>query len=146
MTFRPHGSAELEVQGQILIARILGPWNIELIRHYQQLMAAYVPGLAAQGPWALIIEITGEALCPADALAQIKAGAVAQAKNSSRICTSYVIGPDVVGHHVMDKVWRDIYAGLIPFEIFNTGPEALAWSEAQLAQHRACGGELNAGS
>lgn len=135
MTFRPHGSADIEVHGQILLARILGPWNIELIREYQQLMAVHVPTLAARGPWALIIEITGEALCPPDALAQIRAGAVAQVRESRRVCTSYVIGPEVAGHRVLDRVWREIYAGLIPFELFDTRAQALAWSHSQLAQH-----------
>lgn len=136
MTFRPHGSADIEVHGQILIARIAGPWNIELIRHYQTLMKDHLPTLSAGGPWALIIEIHGAAICPPDALAQIKAGAVAHATQSRRVCTSYVIAPDVEGHHVMDRVWREIYAGLIPFEIFETRAAAMAWSAEQLARHQ----------
>ncbi|GAB2894622.1 hypothetical protein GCM10027046_24650 [Uliginosibacterium flavum] len=133
MSFRTHGSVAIQEEGQILIARIAGPWNAELIAEYQQLMHAHVVALAARGPWGLIIEISGAALCPPDALERIRSGAREHARNWRRACTCYVIGPDVEGYRITDRIWRDIYAGVMPVEIVETHDAAVRWTAQQLA-------------
>lgn len=134
MSFAPHGSMQFSVQGQVLIAQIGGPWNVELVQAYQQAIQPYVQTLAAQGPWALVIDVHGEAICPPEALELIRQGAERQHKESRRACTSYVIRPEVPGAHLMAGMWRRLYAGILPFEAFATLDEALAWSQQQLAQ------------
>lgn len=134
MTFRTHGSVAVTEEGQILISQIVGPWNAELIGEYQKAMAAHVPALAARGPWGLIIEISGAALCPPDAIERIRIGAHEHARNWQRACTCYVIGPEVEGYRITDRIWRDIYAGVMPFEIVESSEAALRWTRQQLAQ------------
>lgn len=134
MSFQVHGEVSLQRQGQILIANIQGPWNIELIGRYRAEMGPFVRDLAAVGPWGLIIVLHGEAACPPDALALIRQGAIEQAKNWQRVCTAYVIAPDVVGYRLMDRVWHGIYQDVIPCEIFEQREAAVAWTERMLAQ------------
>lgn len=131
--FKAHGSMAFETYDQTLVARIGGPWNLELIREYQAAIAPRAQALAARGPWALIIVITEAALCPPEAVEAIREGARFQAREGRRACTCYVIGPEVEGAGLTDRVWRGIYAGLMPFEIFSALEPALAWSARQLA-------------
>ncbi|NSL53908.1 hypothetical protein [Uliginosibacterium aquaticum] len=115
-----------------MIAEIGGPWNAELIHYYRELMAEQVPAVAAQGPWALILEIRGAALCPPEAVEGIRRGVVEHASSWRRICTAYVIASDVEGYGVTDRVWRGIYAGIMPFEIFEHMADARAWTQRHL--------------
>lgn len=132
MEFRVHGSVDFHRDGQILIADIGGPWNIELIDLYRQRIAEYVPALAEGGVWGLILIIHGAALCPPDAIEGIRQGVREQAEKWKRVCTSYVIAPEVIGHRVMDRVWRGIYEHIMPVGIFDTLEEALHWTLAKL--------------
>jgi len=116
---------------QILYSEIEGPWNLELIEHYRERATPIACELAAQGPWAAIIEIRGEAMCPPDALEAIRQGVHAFAAQG-RICTAYVIAPDVKGAAISAPMWRGLYAGVMPFEIFDTRDAAVTWCRKQL--------------
>lgn len=130
--FRIHGSIAMHRHDQILYSEIDGPWNLELIEHYRERATKMACELAAHGAWAAIIEIRGEAICPLDALEAIRQGVHAFAAQG-RICTAYVIAPDVKGAAISAPIWRGIYAGVMPFEIFETREAAMAWSLKQLA-------------
>jgi hypothetical protein len=137
MKFLPHGAMHFDVFDQILVARIGGPWNVEFVQAYQLAVQPYVRQLGERGLWALIIDVQGEAMCPPDALELVRQGAVAQHGKSLRACTSFVIQPDVPGAKLMGHLWRKVYAGLMPFEVFETQEEALNWSAQTLATLRA---------
>lgn len=138
MPFSVHGAVNFARQGQILIADIQGPWNMELINLYKEKMVPYVQDLSAKGAWGLIIQIHNEASCPPDAVAGIQRGVIDQAANWHRVCTAYVIAPDVVGYHIMDRVWRGIYRDIIPCEIFEQQEQAIAWVDQTLQNQPEC--------
>lgn len=129
--FRVHGTTRHEVLGNIIHAEVDGPWNIELIQEYVAQLTPSVDALSARGPWAVIVEIRGASLCPPEAVEAIHQGVLLHAAKG-RACTAYVIAPEVEGAGVTDVVWRSIYAGVMPFEIFETLDEALTWVRAHL--------------
>ena len=132
MFFSAHGTVDFTRQGQILIAEVQGPWNAELIAQYREKIAPFVQELSVNGAWGLIVEIHNEASCPPDALEGIRLGVIDQAKNWRRVCTAYVIAPDVRGYRLMDRIWRGIYRDIIPCEIFEQREDAMAWVEQTL--------------
>jgi len=134
MHFSIHGEVAFTRQGQILVTDVQGPWNAELIELYKAQMKPYVAEMAQAGPWGLILVLHNEAACPLDAIEGIRRGVIEQAKNWRRVCTSYVIAPDVLGYRAMDPVWRNIYRDVIPCEIFERREDALAWTLAQLKE------------
>lgn len=134
MHFSIHGEVAFTRQGQILVVDVQGPWNAELIELYKAQSRPYVEALSANGPWGLILILHREAACPPDAIEGIRLGVIEQAKNWRRVCTSYVIAPDVIGYKVMDRVWRNIYRDVMPCEVFERREDALAWTEARLKE------------
>lgn len=129
--FRVHGTTQHAVRGRVIHAVVGGPWNVELIQTYAAQLAPTVEALRAGGPWAVIVEIHGASLCPMEAVEAIRQGVQSHAR-LGRVCTAYVIAPEVEGAGVTDAVWRGIYAGVMPFEIFETLDEALPWVQAHL--------------
>ncbi|MEI8631468.1 hypothetical protein P4S72_03735 [Vibrio sp. PP-XX7] len=87
---------------------------MSLLNHYQELMKEHLPGVMAQGPWGLIVEISGAALCPPDALELVRKGAHLHVKQMKRVCTSYVIASDVEGYRLINPLLYNIYEGLAP--------------------------------
>lgn len=134
MHFSIHGEVAFNRQGQILLVDVQGPWNAELIEMYRAQIQPYVESMVANGPWGLILVLHNEAACPPDAIEGIRKGVMEQARNWQRICTSYVIAPDVIGYRVMDRIWRNIYRDVMPCEIFERREDALAWTEARLKE------------
>lgn len=132
MFFAAHGAVGFTRQEQVLIVDVQGPWNLELIDLYKEKMRPYVQDLSANGAWGLIIEIHGEASCPMDALEGIRLGVIDQAANWHRVCTAYVIAPEVRGYRLMDRLWRGIYRDVMPCEIFERRGDALAWIQNTL--------------
>ncbi len=132
MKYLMHGVIDVEQQGQIIVGHVVGPWNVELIEYYREQMLKLIPKVMANGPWATIVELKGAAICPQEAIDLIKQGITADAVKH-RVCTCYVITPDVEGYHLMNRVWRKLYEGIVPFEIFASMEEAIAWTEQQIA-------------
>lgn len=129
--FRAHGTTRHEVLGSVIHAVVVGPWNVELIQEYAAQLAPTVEVLRQRGPWAMIVEIQGACLCPLEAVDAIRQGVLRHAA-AGRICTAYVIAPDVEGVGVTDPIWHAIYADVMPFEIFETLDAALPWVQAHL--------------
>ena len=125
--FSVHGSLKIEMSGQVIIAQVGGPWNLELIRLFRNMITPYINQISEQGEWGLIVHVTDSAMCPPDALSLIKKGADIDISNTKRVCTSYVISPDTEGYNLMLPIWYDIYTGKIPFEIFDTIDQAINW-------------------
>ena len=81
----------------------------------------------------LIVVVHGAAACTPEASELIRAGAVTQAKSSGRACAAYVIRPGMPGYRIMNTLWRSIYAGVQPVEIFDTLEAATRWSHMTLS-------------
>jgi hypothetical protein len=134
MGFPVHGDVEIQVNGQIIIANVVGPWNLELVQLSRSLTAPHINEVVKNGHWGLIVCIYGSAICPPDALELIKRGADRDIIEGQRVCTCYVMAPETEGYNLMPPIWRDIYRGKTPFDIFATLEEALLWSNKQLVR------------
>lgn len=132
MKFPVHGDVKTEVNGQIIIAHVHGPWNIELVQLSRKMTIPLVSEISKQGYWALIVQVNGSVLCTPDALLSIQQGADIDISEGRRVCTSYVITPETEGYNLMHSIWHNIYRDKIPFDIFATLDEAVNWTNQQL--------------
>ncbi len=131
MAFPVHGESTVTHTGQIVLAEVEGPWNLELIRLYRKQMAAVIPAVEKQGAWVLVVRLHRTAICPMDAIDLIRQG-IAQDADSHRVATCYVMTPQLEGYLIMKPVWRKLYEGLMPFEVFESLEDAQQWAEQML--------------
>lgn len=134
MEFPAHGSADINYSKQIIIAKIVGPWNLELIEVYRKKLEPFIAELSAKGPWGLVVCIHNSATCPPDAIELIRKGVRLDSNNNNRICTSYVIALETEGRSLMEPIWRKIYRDVMPFDIFTTLDEAINWTETEISK------------
>jgi len=130
--FPAHGSFTLDICDRLLLVDVLGPWNAELVAAYQKQLDRAATTLAADGDWAVVVQVFGSALFTPEAMhsMQVKAG---QQRALGRCATAYVIDDEVEGSHVVESALRSIYAPSQAFAVFREVPPALAWAGAQLS-------------
>jgi hypothetical protein len=122
----------MQQEGRILHAWVQGPWNLDLVLLFREQAQAFLPALAAQGPWGMLIEFDGDAVCPLDATLAIHEMAEEHSRNWQRFATAYVVGPQVGGYQFMNRVWHGIYQQVGSWESFDALDAALDWIHARL--------------
>jgi hypothetical protein len=130
-TFPPHGRTQFAIEGRVVRLHVEGPWNKELVIESHQRLSEALLRLPS-GPWALMVVIVGSALCPPDALEQIRATTANEAIQTSRIATAWVMGENVEGGSLMTSALRKTYLRVNKFEIFHTEDDAKQWLHAAL--------------
>lgn len=130
--FRVHGDLALTIDGPVLISRIRGPFNSEFARNYMRTVTPIIHTLAAAGPWVGITEISESALFPLEMSEIMRKQTTIAATQLKMAANSWVIAPSVEGYGIVDKQARKVFAGVLPFEIFETSDEARVWVLRQL--------------
>ena len=133
--FPPHGTARVSVTGRIVRLYAVGPWNAEFVVQAHKSIRAQVAE-HVEGPWALLVDMKGTALCGPDALAAIRNVAGADAKQAGRIATAWVIEPGVEGRNEMSRFAQSTFAGVTPIRVYRNEAEAEEWLTAMLALAR----------
>jgi hypothetical protein len=131
-TFRTHGKAQFNIEGRVVCLHVVGPWNKELVvETHTQLSNALL--LMPAGPWALMVIVAESAICPPDAIEQIRVTSANEATQSGRIATAWVMGDDVEGSLLMESVLRKAYFGTNAFDVFETKDSAKNWLDVILS-------------
>lgn len=130
--FPAHGSFTTRIDGQLLLVDVLGPWNAELVAHYQKELDAVAARLAAAGRWAVVVQVFSCALFTPDAMGAMQWKAEVQARTLQRAATAFVIAPEIEGAGIIAPALHRVYAPSQPFALLAEVPPALAWARAQL--------------
>jgi hypothetical protein len=133
-TFKPHGRAEYEERGRLLVATAYGPFNVELMEAVLAMAKEVFPKMTALGPWAHIATFVHSAMCaPAvleamkDAMKQMVQAGIAPA------VTAFVMPPDVEGFGLMGPAYAKAFEPSgARFQYFHSIEEAHAWVLAEL--------------
>jgi hypothetical protein len=130
--FRPHGRAEYEDRGKLLLARASGPFNSELMAAVLEMAKITFPAMTKKGPWAHICTFSKSALCSLEVLSDL-AGALGQMVQAGVApeAMAFVLPADVEGSTLMsplyEKALRDVG---VPFKCFSEVGEAYVWVES----------------
>lgn len=130
--FKPHGSAKVELSGQILIVHMRGDWNAEMRAEAGKTMMAHAPALNAAGPWG-ILNYLHDTLVYCDEIYTTTRQAYAARPASSRLrAVAFVMGPKVDGASLMRSRFENLLDGVITSRVFEDNAQAQQWLLAQL--------------
>lgn len=130
--FTPHGDSQFEVRGQILILHSTGPFNAEHIFSLGAPFKHYAARLQPQGPWATVNVVHDSVMATPEAVEALRTSAELTHRLLGRAAACYVLSPELEGRRLMDAPIRASCAGIMPLEIFESLPPALAWAQDQL--------------
>lgn len=132
--FKPHGRFELRLDGDIVIYRAEGPFNLEAVLALGKARQAVIADWGATGRRAAIVEFHTSMLMSLDALeayAQGMRSHLAQAKPN--VAVAWVVAPQLEGRSFMLPYFADIFASIhLPWQAFEHMAEAKAWVQTQL--------------
>lgn len=130
--FRPHGSADVLVQGQTMVVQLRGNWNAEMRTQAAQEMVQLVPALQAHGPWG-IVNVMHDTLIYSESIYEQTRASYENRSLQSRLCAvAFVIGAQVEGASLLRPRFERLLDGIISSTVCPTLAEALDWVQAQV--------------
>lgn len=130
--FKPHGSAKVELSGQILTVHMRGDWNAEMRAEVGKTMMELVPALNATGPWGILNYLHDTLVYCDDIFSETRQAYAARPTGSHLAAVAFVIGPTVDGALLMRSRFDNLLDGIITSRVFVDHAEAQQWLEAQL--------------
>lgn len=126
-----HGRFEVSANGQILLSRTWGPFNVECVHAYRDYLNLQVKSLAGQ-KWAMLAVTIGMPLHTPDSLAEM-VNTIRQQKKLGRCATAIVL-VDVEVENVVKSMLTSLYnQANEPFIFADDEASATIWLEAQIA-------------
>lgn len=132
--FAPHGECRVGIEGRLLVTRVSGPWNLELV---EQWAAGVLPAarlLGAQGPWAALGIVSQSMLSTPEAVAVLGKSIRRVLAEGRPLASVYAIAPGVEGRGLMNGGLERMHHGMVPVRFFDTETDARAWLTEQLGQ------------
>jgi hypothetical protein len=125
--FRKHGDFQIRVDGRIIRSELIGPWNLETAKDYMRRLDAAVSAHMAGSKWGSLVVCRESIQFPLAMIPPLRASIEKRVSQFNQVAVAMVVTPEVEGFRVLYPPIRSIYAGLLPFEIFETVEEAIAW-------------------
>lgn len=125
--FAPHGECRVDIEGRLLVTRVSGPWNRELVELWLADMLPAARQLGAQGQWAALAIVSNSMLSTMEAVAML-GKSIRQILSEGRpLASVYVIAPGVEGRGIMNGGLERMHHEMVPVRFFDSEPEARAW-------------------
>lgn len=130
--FVPHGQFDAYVDGRLVISRVTGPWNKELVDAWALALHPLAKAVCADGPHVGIAIIQESMLCSPDALEVLRRVVLYSVQHLDNIAHVIVADASVEGRTLLAPTFASIYAGVVSHRLFETLPEAKEWANALL--------------
>ncbi len=130
--FTIHGTYQLRVRGRLILSEIVGPWNIEMLDDFASQFAPLAAQLGASGPIGSLGIHTGSLLTSPESNARLRKMVTHGKAHYQLRCCATVTAPDVEGFILARSMLEPIYAGVVPFRVFDRLEPAVQWMETVL--------------
>ncbi len=134
--FKPHGRVEYEEQGNILLTKAWGPFNVQLVDSLETLVRNLFPVMASKGVWVNIAVFEQSALASPEVLRAFgeMVKQVVQL-NIAPACVAFVLRPDVEGARLMAPLYEHcVTGGGLPCKAFPNSELAEKWAISFISQ------------
>ncbi|HZP10805.1 MAG TPA: hypothetical protein VFB36_00140 [Nevskiaceae bacterium] len=131
-----HGFVEQRRVGQIMVADLHGPWNLECMQDAVRRANPVIDDMLRTGPVGIIIVVHDSMLGTSDSLAEIR-GKSAERSQDGRIAVAWVAHPGIEGRELMVSVLEETYRNTLPMRIFHDVESAERWIQGFIESTRA---------
>ena len=130
-----HGHVEQRRVGQIMIADLHGPWNLECMQDAVRRADPVVDDMLRTGRVGIIIVVHDSMLGTAESVAEIR-GNSAERSRDGRIAVAWVARPDIEGREIMVNALEEAYRGTLPMRTFRDFESAERWIRGFIAPQK----------
>nr|WP_314857681.1 hypothetical protein [uncultured Undibacterium sp.] len=135
--FPAHGSFSLHRDGNIVVSRVHGPWNEELVMQWAKAVRPYSLEMQNSGAWGGIAVISGSMLATPGAMLLLEQVVDFGVKNLGCIFQVVVAAPEVEGRGLVENAFQRIYEGRCLWNFFDDLETAMVWGNAQIDAYNA---------
>jgi|CXWL01.1.fsa_nt_gi hypothetical protein len=130
--FEPHGQVEAHLEGRILITNLVGPFNVELIRHWIHLSMPLTQQLGLELPCGSISIVHRSMLSSPDAFDLLGKTLRHFSHTLYGVASACVADATVEGRNMIETTYMRQQARNLPQRFFYDLPSARAWVEEQI--------------
>jgi hypothetical protein len=130
--FTAHGGHAAHSEGQILVVRVSGSWNIEMHTAASLESQPLIRELESAGAWATVVVVRDTLV---SSLEVLEAGRNSVRNNpdcANLVALAWVIHPGVEGYSILLPRYKRMYEGLLRTDVFSTLEQAMRWSQEVL--------------
>ena len=131
--FAPHGECTVSIEDRLLLTRVSGPWNRELVELWAADALQGAQQLSVQGRWAMLVIVSQSMLSTADAVVALGKSIRQLLAQSHPIASVLVAVPGTEGRGMVNSGLERMHHGMTPVRFFDSETEARAWLAEQLA-------------
>jgi hypothetical protein len=121
-----HGRVVQRREGQLLIADLHGPWNIECMQDAVRRANPQIDEMLRAGPVGIIVIAHDSMLGTPDALGEIRERSL-ERRPAGNIAVAWVAAPEVEGRAMMVTVLEEVYRDTLPMRMFTDCASAERW-------------------
>ena len=132
--FAAHGECTVSIEDRLLLTRVSGPWNRELVELWAADALQGARQLSVQGRWAMLVIVSQSMLSTADAVVALGKSIRQLLAQSHPIASVYVAVPGTEGRGMVNAGLERMHHGMTPVRFFDSETEARAWLAEQLAE------------
>lgn len=119
----------MQVQGQIIVLEIFGPWNVEQMAAWGNEFGALAAPLCARGPIVSVGVFRGSLLTSPEAITLLGQLTRLGVNHFRLAANAWVVDPSVEGYALAHTIFDSVYSGVVPFEVFDTLEAAMEFVE-----------------
>ena len=132
--FAAHGECRVSIEGRLLVTRVTGPWNRELVELWAADSLQGAQQLCIQQRWAMLAIVSQSMLSTADAVVALGKAIRQLIAQSSPMASVYVAAPGTEGRGMVNSGLERMHHGMVPVRFFDSETDARAWLAGQLSQ------------
>lgn len=132
--FAAHGECRVCIEGRLLVTRVSGPWNRELVDLWAAEALPAAQQLSIHGRWAMLVIVSQSMLSTADAVVALGKSIRQLLAQSHPIASVYVAVPGTEGRGMVNSGLERMHHGMAPVRFFDSETEARAWLAEQLGE------------
>jgi hypothetical protein len=131
--YRPHGSTRIQVEGQMLLTDLVGPFNLDCYELWARQALVALTGMARQGPTVSLVRFAESALTQPELLPRMQQATRTAVASCRLVAIAFVIPPAIEAAFLARRVYEPWHEGVVDFQVFDTEAPARAWLNGRLA-------------
>lgn len=132
--FPPHGEYQVCIEERLLVSRVTGPWNRELVELWAADALRSAQQLGDQGRWAMLAIVSQSMLSTADAVVALGKSIRQLLAQSHPLASVYVAAPGTEGRGMVNSGLERMHHGIVPVRFFDSEAQARAWLAERLEE------------
>lgn len=131
--YRPHGTTRIQVEGQMLVTDLVGPFNLDCYQLWALQALPALAEMARRGPTISLVRFAESALTQPELLPRMQQATREAVATLGLVAIAFIIPPAIEAAFLARQVYGPLHEGVIAFRVFDDEVSARVWLAERLS-------------